>query len=364
MNLRSEKYFYGIPMATQGDKTAPIDAKIEAFTNLPVIKDYYLVLGGGKIGTDFLRHARMNRFPFVLVIDRDENAPASREAQVLKTRSELEDLLMKKAKTPLQEETNENHPGAEEEEEEESKRENKESDAYFYVMDMHSIPYIFSFGIPENIIPAVPCHAVAYMLADLLKFPMQEGRTEENHKASLPEIDSPEKNCSGENGSVRPVKPVRPVNELFIRPEDPELMSFFKTIASEFPEDVIAGSYPEYGMLFFSYANEGEICPDDCPGPRDRCPTFGRKKPKNITEYTRELIHTIPGWVFESHQMKPGIGGLKGAEFKRNMLEVLEFVSTLQEDMNSKRSEKLEDRAFFIATTCTCHGVLNLFYVT
>ena len=359
-------------MATQGDKTAPIDVKIEAFTNLQVIKDYYLVLGGGKIGTDFLRHARKNRFPFVLVIDRDENAPASREAQVLKTRSELEALLRKKAKTPHQEETNENHPGAEEEEEEQSIeeqsiRENGETEAYFYAMNMHSIPYLFSFGIPENLIPAVPCHAVAYMLADLLKFPMQEARTEENHKASLPEIDSPEINCSGENGSVRPVKPVRPVrpvNELFIRPEDPGLMSFFKTIASAFPKDVIAGSYPEHGMLFFSYAREGEICPDGCPGPRDRCPTFGRNKPKTITEYTRELNNTIPGRVFESHQMKPGIGGLKGEEFKRNMLEVMEFVNMLREDMSSKRSEKLEDRAFFIATTCTCHGVLNLFYVT
>jgi len=135
-------------MVARGDKTAPINLKIEAFNNLQVIfnnlqviKDYYLVLGGGKIGTDFLRHARKNRFPFVLVIDRDENAPASREAQVLKTRSELVNLLRKKAKTPLQEETNENHPGPEE-----SKRENKESEAYFYVMDMHSIPYLFSFG--------------------------------------------------------------------------------------------------------------------------------------------------------------------------------------------------------------------------
>ena len=134
-------------MATQGDKTAPIEVKIEAFTNLQVIKDYYLVLGGGKIGTDFLRHARKNGFPFVLVIDRDENAPASREAQVLKNRSELEALLRKKAKTPHQDETNENHPGAEEEKEEQSIeeqsiRENGETEAYFYAMNMHSIPYL------------------------------------------------------------------------------------------------------------------------------------------------------------------------------------------------------------------------------
>jgi hypothetical protein len=117
-------------------------------------------------------------------------------------------------------------------------------------------------------------------------------------------------------------------------------------------------------MLFFSYAKEGEICPDGFPGPRDCCPTFGWEKPKTITEYARELRHTIPGWVFESHQMKPGIWGLKGTELKKNLLEILEFIRTFQEDRSGKGFEKLENRTFFISTTCTCHGVLNLFYVT
>ena len=65
-------------MVTQEDKTSAMDLKIKAFTDLRVIKDYYLVLGGGKIGSDFLQYARKNGFPFVLIIDRDENAPASR----------------------------------------------------------------------------------------------------------------------------------------------------------------------------------------------------------------------------------------------------------------------------------------------
>ncbi|AKB18494.1 MULTISPECIES: hypothetical protein [unclassified Methanosarcina] len=84
-----------------------------------------------KIGTDFLEYSQKNRFPSVLVIDRDENASASREAQVLKTRS---------------------------------RRETRQSETYFYAMDMHDIPFLPSLGIPENIIPAVPCHTVAYML--------------------------------------------------------------------------------------------------------------------------------------------------------------------------------------------------------
>jgi len=92
------------------------------------------------------------------------------------------------------------------------------------------------------------------------------------------------------------------------------LVSFFENIEATFPENIIASSCPEQGTLFFFYAREGEICPDGCPSPREYCPTFERKKLKTITEHVRELRHTISGWVFESHQMKPGIGGLKGIE--------------------------------------------------
>lgn len=299
-----------------------------------VIKGYYLVIGGGKVGSTFLQYAKKNKFPFVLVIDRDENAPASREIKVLKTENELANLLKNKALLA------------------------NESEAYFYKMDMNNIPSLFTSGIPEYIIPAVPCHAIAYMLADFLKF-------------FNPEL------CTGE---VREEK--SPVKELFIRPEDSRLRSFFEDIAAAFPEDIIAGRYPENGMLFLSYAREGEICPDGCPGPRDRCPTFGRKKPETITEYTGKLAGKLPGWVFESYQMKPGIGGLKGEELKQNLLEITEFVKKVKENNTGNRdkeknrtknitedncgnkAEKIEEKAFFIATTCTCHGVLNLFYAT
>jgi hypothetical protein len=331
----------------------------------PVIKGYYLVIGGGKIGTDFLRYAKNNKFPFVLVIDRDENAPASREIKVLKTENELVNLLRNKALLALSEEKPELSRVEKEDKrknegkiEIENKEKNNDSEAYFYKMNMHNIPPLFTSGIPEYIIPAVPCHAAAYMLADFLKF--------FNRELSTNEVQ----------GEKSPVK--SPVKELSIRPENSHLRSFFEDIAAAFPEDVIAGRYPEQGMMFFSYAKEGEICPDGCPGPRDRCPTFGRKKPETITEYTGKLVDKFPGWVFESHQMKPGIGGLKGEELKQNLLEIMEFVKKVQEnknrdkerdksrteDDNGNRTEKIEEKAFFIATTCTCHGVLNLFHVT
>lgn len=77
-------------------KVSLVDEKINHLEKIHVIKNYYLVLGGGKIGTDFLDYARKNRFPFVLVIDMDENAPASRKSKIIKTEDELVDLLKNK----------------------------------------------------------------------------------------------------------------------------------------------------------------------------------------------------------------------------------------------------------------------------
>lgn len=329
------------------------------------IGGYYLVVGGGRIGTDFLQYARKNRFPFVLVIDREENAPASIEAKVIKTENELITLLKNKA-SPTFPEYGPEYSREKEGNEEKDKRRNKvrndreniekneESEIYFFKMDMHRVPYILTFGVPEYIIPAVPCHAVAYILADFLKF--------YNPKLSTSET----------------LEEKSPVKELFINPEDFKLRTFFEKIASVFPEDVIAGRYPEQGILFLSYAREGEICPDSCPGPRKRCPTFGRKKPETITEYTGKLKSKLPGWLFESHQMKPGIGGLKGEELIQNLLEIGQFVKSRQENDGldkvedesktanniENKAEEMEERTFFVATTCTCHGILNLFYVT
>lgn len=321
-----------------------INEKINRLEKTQVIKNYYLVLGGGKIGTDFLQHARKNKFPFVLVVDRDENAPASKEAETIKTEDDLVNLLKNKASTLFLDEALKSRKSTGVAGE--NGREHTGSAFYFYKMDLENIPYLLSLGIPEFIIPAVPCHATAYMLSDLLKLPPEPGENE-----------NPEE-TSNKTQTER-----RPVTELFVRTEDERLMDFFEKLAVSFPADVIAGRYPEYGMLFFSYAREGEICPDGCPGPRDRCPTFGRIKPETITEYAGKLHRNLPGWVFESHQMKPGIGGLKGREFKQNLLEILEFVRALKENKSRERFENIEDRTFFIATTCTCHGVLNLFYV-
>lgn len=325
-------------MAPVSEKTSILEANLEFLEKLPVIKDYYLIIGGGKIGTSFLRYAQKMKVPFVLVIDKDQDVPASKEAKVLNTESELITLLENKTNNSHQEKT-------------------AEPEIYFYKMDICEIPILLNFGIPEYIIPAVPYHVAAYILPGLLSFPFKKASERGRISDSEPEIPSQ-----------------LIIRELVIEPDDFELMNFFEIIVRELPENILAGQNPEQGMLFLSYARAGEICPDGCPGPRTHCPTFEREKPETITEYVRKLTKKLPGWIFESYQMKPGIGGLKGADLKQNLLEILEFLKSY-ESGNAGKSEaynnfyvefkgkELSKKFFFIATTCTCHGVLNLFYI-
>lgn len=144
-------------------EASAIDKKINHLEKTQVIKNYYLVLGGGKIGTDFLKYARKNKFPFVLVIDRDENAPASNEAKIIKTEAELVDLLRNKASAPSPNKVLKS-PGTagtinredEGECEGESGKEDREPEIYFYKTGLGNISFLLSSGIPEYIIPAVP----------------------------------------------------------------------------------------------------------------------------------------------------------------------------------------------------------------
>ena len=58
--------------------------------------------------------------------------------------------------------------------------------------------------------------------------------------------------------------------------------------------------------------------------------------PETITEYIEKLLRKLHGWVFESHRMKPGIGELKGTEFKQNLIKVLEFLRIYKENKSEK----------------------------
>ena len=279
---------------------------IEYLRPLPVTKGYYLVLGGGKIGTSFTEHARKHRFPLVLVVDNDRNAAASSGAEIIEDAHCLRKLLEEKLSSPLEQES---------------------SHIYFYSSELNEVPFILSFGIPEYIVPAIPCHVAAYLVKEYLNSSNNE----------------------------------QTVTEMCISPEKKDMIQFFDQFASHFPKNIIAGLYPAQGIAMLSYARPGEICPDGCPGPEDFCSNFRREKTKTITSYVRGLLPWMNGWVFESYQMKPGIGAMKGADMKRNLLEMYEYMRFIDASDDKIHDMDTTKDVFFIATTCNCHGVVNLF---
>lgn len=284
------------------DLLSILNQRIDSFRSLQVVEDYHLVLGGGKIGSDFARYAKEQSFPFVVIIDIDENADASNSSIVV-DRKELFRLI----KTYRGSKENENN-------------------VYFHCMDVHDVPLILEAGIPQYIIPAVPTHAVANMATDML-------------------------------GSVysRPL-----ISYLAFEENDEKQTACFYDVMSKLPEEIVVFNSPADGVIMFSYAKMGEICPDNCMGPEKYCYNFKREKPETITAYVKKLLSSHKGWVFESCQMKPGIGGIKGIDFKEHMLSIMEHVKAV----NGKTYMcSVEDRIFFIATTCNCHGIMNFLQV-
>lgn len=310
-------------MNMSSSSAEPLDSRIRLINSLPVISGYYLVLGGGKIGDSFLRYAKKSRFPLVLVIDSDAHAPASLNAVVLDEREQVVEIIRSLAADdvsiglPWGEGAGAGNACA---------KEARDAGIYFYRMDVSDVFSLLACGIPEFIIPAVPSHAAA----DLVEAAMDLGKV----------------------GLVR---------RLSINKDDEVMTSFFKGLVATFPENVIAGTYPEHGAIFLSYAQPGEMCPDNCPGQEDYCRTFSREKPRTITSYAMEATLTHPGQVFNSYQMRPGIGGIKGVHLKENMISAMGYVRSIMEDPLEYPS--LRERSFFIASTCNCHGILTLLYV-
>lgn len=276
-----------------------LDKKITDFSSLPIIKGYYLVLGGGKIGNDFARYAKEKSFPFVVIIDVDKSANAANNS-ITVSREELFSLIKDFHKSKA-----------------------NSGSVYFHCMDVRNVPDILEAGIPEFIIPAVPTHAVVNMAIDMM------GSTSSENLISVVQIDE----------------------------NDEEMASYFDGVLSLLPENIVVFSSPKDGAIMLSYAKTGEICPDNCMGPAGYCYNFKREKPETITAHARKLLPSYKGWVFESCQMKPGIGGIKGIEFKEYMLSLMEHVKSVNEN---RYSCPIGDRIFFIATTCNCHGIMNL----
>jgi len=115
----------------------------------------------------------------------------------------------------------------------------------------------------------------------------------------------------------------------------------FKTVA--FPRaalpPVASLNKGSAGQYYLSLADS--ICPDDCPEPAGRCTLTGLPRKEPLFKMLAGL--KVPGWrtvVLRSHQLAPGVGGIKTAEMKA-----------------LARAIARKPGRLILATACRCHGV-------
>lgn len=128
-------------------------------------------------------------------------------------------------------------------------------------------------------------------------------------------------------------------------------------------KELILSNNIEQGVIYFSHAKIDEICPDNCAGPLNYCPNFKREKDITITQYLKDFYHSNEIFkiektdvvnitvILESWQLSAGLGGLKGKDIDIILKE-------LKSNLELLKTQKFN---VIIATTCNCHGVLNLF---
>ncbi len=287
-----------------------MDECILEMEKIPVIKDYYLVIGGGKVGKDFIEYAISRDYRAVLTIDMDETAPASEISHIIKTEDELKASISSMA---------------------DIQKKHDQKNILFYKSDLTGVPSILASGLPEYIIPAIPAHAAGYMLTHLEDLLIRTGRVKKDIR--LPRF-----------------------NRVEVLPDKSE-GSLIENVVQHLPENIIRDIYPTSGTIILSYAKQGEVCRDNCIGPKHYCPHFKREKPRTITEYACGLSGYMNGWVFESLQMKGGLGGILGEDVKKCSIELLQLIADMKKDGDTGPAKK----GFFVATTCNCHGILDIY---
>ncbi len=274
--------------------------RMHIIQSLPVVRGYFLVLGGGKVGHNFLKHAKKKSIPLVIVIDKDPDAMVSNDLETIFDMDTLATIIdsahsqAHASSVPL---------------------------SYFHQMDVSDVFSLLMHGLPEYIIPAVPSHAAADIVVSALGSDLWG---------------------FAQGGSIGRCDGRR--SELFLE------------LVSVIPKEIMAGSCPEQGTIFLSYAQNGEICPDNCAGPEGYCPTFARKKPLSIASHAREAALIYPGRVFESIQLEPGIGGIRGSELRGGLLSAMSHACAFTKGRMSCDISG----AFFVATACNCHGIISV----
>ena len=111
------------------------------------------------------------------------------------------------------------------------------------------------------------------------------------------------------------------------------------------PKDHIDSASPTAGILTLSLAEEGQTCPEDCPGPPDLCPLTGKVKPHPLHEIIRSLFQKSN---FDLHsvlvpkQYAQTLGAFQGEE----IFSLFDNIA------------QINPTTIALATTSACHGVI------
>jgi|GEM_PF-583727 hypothetical protein len=122
-----------------------------------------------------------------------------------------------------------------------------------------------------------------------------------------------------------------------------------RSVVEGIPESLVVHQDKGMGIIITSYMQEGGECRIPCDQPLDRCKTTGRPKSglmyHILAHATREV--TLSKILF-SHNLGGEVGLFEGSE-------LMSFLSDV---------ERLKaPYSIAIGTSCSCHGILNLFSV-
>lgn len=96
------------------------------------------------------------------------------------------------------------------------------------------------------------------------------------------------------------------------------------------------------GTVYSSFATF--LCPDNCSEPEGICTSTGKPRLGNLFEHLSRI--ELPGIkvvVVRSRQLAPGVGGYPGGYLENKLSELSQSAGT-----------------YLVATSCRCHGVLDV----
>ncbi len=165
---------------------------------------------------------------------------------------------------------------------------------------------IFSFVIPDWVVPAIPIHMAGLLVKKWLE---------------------------------RKNRIVKNWNEKFSQ------------VLKGLPRNIVVTADETSAVIVTSYMAKNKICVTNCPAPPDTCLSTGRLKPAPMYKMLEFAVWNIPQFskIFISRQLGVEVGAVSGQE----LFDVITGIENLS-----------LPSSLAIGTACRCHGVLNLFKIS